>query len=147
MGDGAAAGSGAEAHWVSPAELNTVLSDCIALTTHKGLILARTRTFQHTPWNSLDLHHVCVGSLTTKKLQLPSENLLFSIFLPKTGRCTSGKLLWLSHFDVALCTWAEVGLRSTDRTLSLKFGVWGCGLWRWKVLRLWFEGNHEMFWL
>lgn len=48
-GDGAAAGSGAEAHWVSPAELNTVLSDCIALTTHKGLILARTRTFQHTP--------------------------------------------------------------------------------------------------
>lgn len=71
--DGAAAGSGAEARWVFPEELSTVLFDCIAVITHKDLILTRTRTFQHTPWNSLDLHHVCVGSLTTKDYSCPQK--------------------------------------------------------------------------
>lgn len=96
-----------------------------------------------TPWICI----MCVGSLTTKKVQLSSENLLFSIFLPKTDRCISGKLLWWSLFDVALCTWAEVRLRCTDRALKLEIWGGGCGWWRWEVLRLWFEGNHEMLWL
>lgn len=62
---------GTEVHWVSSEDLGTVLSDCIALTRHLGLMLtsARNINFHHTqkPWNSLQLHHRYVGSLVTKK--------------------------------------------------------------------------------